>query len=317
MARIFVTQPLIPGALDRLIDDGHELIIREEPTPIRPGELDDDLADIDALICLLSDRIDVDVLDRAPRLTVVANVAVGVDNIDLDEAARRGITVCNTPGVLDASTADLAVLLMLSALRDASVAERDLRQGRWDGWSLDDHLGADLTGATVGLVGYGRIAQAVERRLGAFECTVRHHTRTDTGSPHWVPELAALAEQVDVLSLHVPGGPATVGLIDAQVFRVMGSHAVVVNTARGSVIDEPALCDALEQGMIAGAGLDVFANEPRPSARLLDAPHLTLLPHIGSATRATRRSMCELAASGVATVLSGSMPHNVVPPPLA
>lgn len=317
MARIFVTQPLIDGALNQLIEAGHEIIIRQDRSPLRRGELRGRLDDVEAMICLLSDRIDDEVLQAAPRLRVVANVAVGVDNIDLGAAARRNIAVCNTPGVLDASTADLAVLLMLSALRDASVAERDLRHGRWDGWGLDDHLGADLTGATVGLVGYGRIAQAVERRLGAFEATVLHHTRTDTGSPHWVPDLTVLATMVDVLSLHVPGGHATEGLIDASIFKVMLPHAVVVNTARGSVIDEHALCDALESGAIAGAGLDVFANEPTPSVRLLSAPHLTLLPHIGSATTATRRAMCELAASGVAAVLAGSRPPNMVTTPSA
>lgn len=317
MARIFVTQPLIDGALNQLIEAGHEIIIRQDRSPLRRGELRGRLDDVEAMICLLSDRIDDEVLQAAPRLRVVANVAVGVDNIDLGAAARRNIAVCNTPGVLDASTADLAVLLMLAALRDASVAERDLRHGRWDGWGLDDHLGADLTGATVGLVGYGRIAQAVERRLGAFEATVLHHTRTDTGSAHWVPDLTVLATMVDVLSLHVPGGHATERLIDASIFKVMLPHAVVVNTARGSVIDEHALCDALESGAIAGAGLDVFANEPTPSARLLSAPHLTLLPHIGSATTATRRAMCELAASGVAAVLAGSRPPNMVTTPSA
>jgi glyoxylate reductase len=271
--------------------------------------------DADALVCLLTDQIDETFIDRATRLRVIANIAVGFNNIDVAAAARRGIVVCNTPGVLDETTADLAFLLILAAARVASTAEADLRAGRWPGWGITQYLGRDVHGATLGIVGYGRIGRAVARRAAGFDMKVLHHTRHDTGEPGWCADLDTLLAQSDIVSLHVPGGEATHHLVDARRLALMPPHAVLVNTARGTVVDEAALADALHDGRLFAAGLDVFEREPEVHPRLLDAPRTVLLPHIGSASEATRRRMAQLAASAAATVLAGGTPSNVVPLP--
>jgi glyoxylate reductase len=239
-------------------------------------------------------------------------VAVGVDNIDLEIAGRLGITVCNTPGVLDETTADLAFLLMLAASRRASAAEADLRGGRWKGFRVEQFLGRDVHASTLGLVGYGRIARAVARRAEGFGMRVLHHARRDTGCAGYVESLDALLPQVDILSLHVPGGAETVKLIDARRLALMRRTAVLINTARGSVVDEEALAAALERGQLFAAGLDVYTSEPSVHPRLLAAPNTVLLPHIGSASLATRSEMTRLAASGVAQILAGEFPPNTV-----
>lgn len=312
MARILVTQSLVPGGIDPLARSDHELVIRDEPYPMSRAELREYVEEVDAVLCLLSDRIDDEVLSNAPRLRVIANIAVGYDNIDLEAATSRGIMVLNTPGVLDASTADLAVFLMLAARRRTTEAERVLREGRWQGWGLSQQLGSDLSGAVVGLVGYGRIAQAVERRLVGFDASVVHHTRHDTGHPGWRPDLREMSSGVDVLSIHVPSSSSTKHLVDGRVLGSLPRSAVVINTARGSVLDEVALATALSSGSIAGAGLDVYDGEPTVNPLLLDAPNVTLLPHIGSATISTRRAMCQLAATGLLDALQGGVPSNVV-----
>ncbi len=225
-----------------------------------------------------------------------------------------GITVCNTPGVLDDTTADLAFLLILTATRLASDAERDLREGRWTGWGFGTHLARDVHGATLGLVGFGRIARAVAQRAQGFDMEVIHTTRHDTGLPGFVPTLDELLERSDIVSLHVPLSPATRHLIGAAELARMKPTAVLVNTARGPVVDEDALVDALESGSIYAAGLDVFDGEPAVNPRVLRAPRTTLLPHIGSATIATRTRMARLACQGVCDVLAGRTPPNVVVP---
>ena len=311
MARILVTQRLIDGGLARLGSSNHEIVALEQPGPLPTAALARAASDVDGILCLLSDRIDQQILSL-PRLSVVANVAVGIDNIDLAAARAHKVAVVNTPGVLDASTADLAILLMLAARRRSSEAEADLRAGRWTGWSLGDHLGDDLSGATVGLVGRGRIGQAVERRLRGFDATVLHHTRHATGLEGGHGSLHALAAEVDGLSVHVPLTVETRALIDRSVLAVMRPSAVLVNTARGPVVEEAALIDALTSGTIAAAGLDVFEREPEVSAALLAAPGTVLLPHVGSATTATRLAMCDLASKGLLAILDGELPENVV-----
>ena len=314
MARILVTQKLVAGGDTRLRASGHEVVQRNDDGPMPAADLIAASDQFDAIVCLLSDRISAQVLHETTTLKVVGNVAVGVDNIDREAAAAAGVTIVNTPGVLDAATADIALLLMLSTRRGASAAEADLRAGRWAGWSLGDHLGQDLTGATVGLVGYGRIGQAVARRLEGFDATVLHHTRSDTGLSGWTASLLGLAARSDVLSIHVPSSADTHHLIDGEVLAALPSGAVVINTARGPVLDEEALADALFAGRIAGAGLDVFDGEPHVNPRLLEAPGCTLRPHIGSATVAVRRAMCDLACAGVLAVLAGETPANIVAP---
>jgi glyoxylate reductase len=315
VARVLVTRALPEGGLDPLLATGHELVQREGDDPYTQAELVAAVADVDAVVCILTDRIDAAVLRAgAPRLRVVANVAVGYDNIDVVTAAELGIAVCNTPGVLDETTADLAFLLLLAAARRASDAEADLRQGRWTGFHIGDFLGVDVHGATLGVVGYGRIGQAVARRAAGFGMEVLHHSRHDTGIRGWVAELDDLLPRVDFVSLHVPLKDATRGLVDARRLGLMKRSAVLVNTARGPVVDEEALAVALEDGTIFAAGIDVYEREPEVHPRLLAAPHAVLLPHIGSATGATRRRMVQLAAEGAVAVLRGDRPPNIVTP---
>ena len=312
MARLLITQHLVEGSLDGLRGTTHEVEYRDEPTPIPRPELLERIARVDAVVCLLSDVIDQEVLAHAPSLKVVANVAVGYDNIDLAAAHLRGVAVVNTPGVLDASTADVAMALMLSARRRTSDAEATLRSGRWAGWAIDKDLGLDLTGACLGLVGYGRIARRVATRAAGFDMSVLHHTRHATGAAGWVRSLEQLAERSDIVSIHVPLTRETHHLISREILGLMAPTSVVVNTSRGPVIDEEALADALESGRLWGAGLDVFDGEPHINPRLLTAPHTVLLPHIGSATVSTRRAMCDLALRGAIAVLNGEVPANLV-----
>jgi glyoxylate reductase len=313
MARVLVTRRLPEHGIDPLIAAGHELVARDDDIPLTHAQLVAGAAEVDAIVSLLTDRIDAEVLTAgAGRLRVVANVAVGYDNVDVESARAAGIAVCNTPGVLDETTADLTFLLMLCASRLTSEAEADLRNDRWHGWGITQYLGRDVHGATLGLVGYGRIGQAVARRAAGFGMQVLHHTRHDTGAPGWVADLDELLRISDIVSLHVPLSDATRHLVDARRLALMQPHAVLVNAARGPVIDEEALAIALEDGRIFAAGLDVYEREPDVHPRLLAAPRTTLLPHVGSASQATRTRMAQLACEGAVAVLDGRRPPNLV-----
>ena len=300
MSRVLLASPLPEEGLGALA--GHDVSVG---TPTNEA---------DAIVCLLTDKIGPDVLAAGGALKVVATVAVGFDNIDVGAATEAGIVVTNTPGLLDEATADVAFALILAAGRRTTDAERSLRSDEWTGWQLDGYLGVDVHGATLALVGYGRIGKAVARRAAGFGMTVKHHTRTDTGQPGWTPDLDALLAEADFVSLHTPLTPATRHLIDARRIGLLKPTAVLVNTARGPVIDADALADALERGAIYAAGLDVYDAEPSVPQRLLDAPHLTLLPHIGSATGPTRLAMVRLACENVAAVLRGEPPLTPVNP---
>lgn len=264
------------------------------------------------MICLLTEQITASVFQRAERLRVVANVAVGYDNVDVAAATRAGVVVCNTPGVLTEATADLAFALILAAARLLPSAEADIRGGGWTGWDMLAHLGRDVSGATLGLVGYGAIAQAVARRATGFAMPVIHHARTDTDEPGYRADLDELLAEADVVSLHVPLTPATRHLIDARRLGLLRPTAVLVNTARGPVVDEAALAAALHTGKLFAAGLDVYENEPAISPALLTAPRTVLLPHIGSATGTTRLRMARLAVDQVRAVLAGERPAHPV-----
>jgi glyoxylate reductase len=314
VARVLVTRALPEGGLDPLVARGEDIVQRKDDDAYSPDELVAAVGDVDAVVCLLTDRIDEAVLGAgaAGRLQVVANVAVGYDNIDVACAERLGIAVCNTPGVLDETTADLAFLLILAASRLGWEAELDLRAG-WEGWGINQYLGRDVHGATLGLVGYGRIGAAVARRAaGGFAMRVLHHTRHDTGVPGYTADLDGLLAASDIVSLHVPLTNSTRHLIGRHELGLMPRHAVLVNTARGPVVDEEALADALHDGTIFAAGLDVYEREPEVHPRLLAAPRTVLLPHIGSATLATRSRMAQMACEGVAAVLDGTRPANLV-----
>jgi len=312
LARVLITRRL-PGGMDPLVEAGHELIEPEDEHSFTHDELVGMALEVDAIVSLLTDKIDAAVLARgASRLKVVANVAVGYDNIDLDAAAAHGIAVCNTPGVLDETTADLAFLLILAAARRIWEAESDLRAGKWPGWDIDQYLGRDVHGAVLGVVGFGRIGQAVARRATGFGMEVLHHTRRDTGMVGWRGDLDRLLAESDIVTLHVPLTDETRHLIDARRLALMKRDAVLVNTSRGLVIDEEALAVALDAGTIFAAGLDVYEREPEVHPRLLAAPRTVLLPHIGSASLATRTRMARVAAQNVVAVLAGERPKNPV-----
>lgn len=314
VARVLVTRPLSADWLSPLLDAGHEPQWLA-PEPLSHARLVEEAAGSDAIVATITDTIDESVLRRGSgRLRVVGNIGVGYDNIDVAAAARFGISVCNTPGVLDETTADLAFLLLLAASRRASDAEAILRAGKWDGFRIDAFLGNDVHGATLGIVGFGRIGQAVARRAAGFGMNVLHHCRRDTGQVGYVANLDDMLRRADAASLHVPLTTETRSLIDARRLRLMPPHAVLVNTSRGPVVDEVALAKALEDGVIFGAGIDVYEREPSVHPRLLAAPHTVLLPHIGSATKNTRRRMAHLACEGVVAVLAGRKPPNLVTP---
>lgn len=320
MPRVLVTRHLPPGGLDPLAGaEGIEVVQRPSDDPFTHEELVVAVAEgVDGVVCLLTDRIDAEVLAAgAGRLRVVADVAVGYDNLDVEAATRAGVLVCNTPGILDETTADLAFALMLAAARRCSEAEADLRAGRWASWGINQYLGRDIHGATLGLVGYGRIGRAMARRAAGFGMEVLHHTRTPTGEPGWVGDLHELLRRADVVSLHVPLTASTRHLIGGAELEVMKPTAVLVNTARGPVVDEDALAEALERGGIFAAGLDVYEAEPAVHPRLLAAPRTVLLPHIGSASVATRTAMARLAADSARRVLAGEVPGNTVNPEAA
>ena len=266
-----------------------------------------EVEDCDALLCLLTDRIDEALLARAPRLRIVANMAVGTDNVDLAAARARGVAVSNTPDVLTDATADLAFALLLAAARRLPWADRYVRAGGFVGWRPDLGIGLDVTGRTLGVVGWGRIGRAVAERARGFRMEVIWHGRSGGVS------LDELLARSDFVSLHVPLTPETRHLIGERELRRMRPHALLVNTARGPIVDEAALVRALREGWIAGAGLDVFEREPALTNGLADLPQVALAPHLGSATTATRSRMAELAAENIVAALRGQpIPNRVV-----
>jgi glyoxylate reductase len=316
---IAVTRLLPGGALERLRTASH-VVVHEEDRPPSRDELLALVRDADGLLCLLTERIDAEVLDAAPRLRVVSNYAVGVNNIDVAEATRRGILVTNTPDVLTEATADFTWALILAACRRLGEGERLVRAGAWRGWSPTQLLGADVYGKTLGIVGLGRIGRAVARRAGGFAMPVLHHTQHPV-DPAVERSLGArpvalddLLRAADVVSLHVPYTPATHHLVDAARLRLMRPSAYLVNTARGPLVDEAALVEALRAGVIAGAGLDVYEREPALTPGLVELPNVVLAPHLGSATVEARTAMADLAAENLLAALAGRRPPHPVNP---
>jgi lactate dehydrogenase-like 2-hydroxyacid dehydrogenase len=258
------------------------------------------------------DRLDSAAFARLPALEIVANFGVGYDSIEVAAAARRGIVVTNTPGVLEDEVADFGVALLLATVRRLPQADRFVREGRWLRGNFP--LGATLRDRTVGLVGMGRIGEKIARRLSAFEVPVVYHARTARQVPYrHYPDLVAMAEDVDTLLAIVPGGSATRGLIDARVLSALGPNGILVNVARGSVVDEAALAEALRSGTILAAGLDVFADEPRVPQALLELDNVVLAPHVGSATHHTRGRMGRLVVDNLTSWFEGRGPVTPVP----
>jgi len=306
MGRIFVTRALPFAALERL-EAEHELDVWEGDLPPGPEAMRERAAAADGLLSLVTDPVGADLLAACPDLKAIANMAVGTDNIDLEAAAARGIPVGNTPDVLTDATADLAFALLLAVARRLPQGEAQVREGRWRTWEPAADLGADLSGATLGIVGRGRIGDAVARRADGFGMEVIASSRR-SGMP-----LEELLERADFVSLHCPLTPATRHLIGTEALQRMKPSAYLVNTARGGVVDQVALRLALIAGEIAGAALDVTDPEPLPAGDpLLEAPNLLVVPHVGSATVRTRERMAEMAVENLLAALAGHpMPYPV------
>ncbi|GAA1790514.1 D-glycerate dehydrogenase [Planosporangium flavigriseum] len=319
--RVVVTQPIHREASEKLRSAGLDVVESAQARPVGGQELADLCAGAAAVITHLTDRVDATVFTANPQLRVVANVATGYDNIDVAAASGAGVAVTNTPDVLTDATADLTLALMLAVARRIPEGDAMLRRGEYTGWQLMQHpMGLDVSGRTIGIVGMGRIGRAVARRahLG-FGMPVRYVGRSP-GHPADDAEIGArrvglpeLLAQSDFVSLHCPLTPETRHLISAAALRAMKPTAVLVNTARGPLVDERALARALRAGEIAGAGLDVFEREPEVESELLDLrERVVLMPHVGSATESTRRRMSEVAVANVLSVLAGDPPINPV-----
>ena len=321
--RVFVTRVLPGGnAPDSPIGRlraATDLDPWEANDPPAPDILRARLASCDGVLAMLTERFDVAALDAASRLRVISNLAVGFDNIDVPACTARGVRVTNTPGVLDETTADMTFALLLSAARRLGESERAIREGAWGQWHPTWMLGHQVSGATLGIVGPGRIASAVARRAQGFGMRVLYHGRREVlDFPGERVPLAELLGQSDFVSVHVPLNPETAGMCNAAFFAAMKPSAIFVNTARGPVVAQDALIAALQSGAIAGAALDVMTPEPlSPDHPLLAAPHLVVTPHLGSATDETRTRMAHLAVDGLLGVLAGESPANVLNPEAA
>jgi len=318
-SHVFVTRPLPEPGIDLLNDSGFEVRSNPEDRPLSREELLAGVYDADALVCMLSDRIDSELLDSAPTLKVVANYAVGYDNIDVGAARQRGIVVTNTPGVLTEATADLAWALLLAAARNLGAGERMVRAGEWTGWGPMQLLGEPLQGRTLGIVGMGAIGQAVARRGKGFGMEIVYFNRNRV-APEIESSLGAefvpfdeLLRRSDFLSLHAPLNEHSRHLFNQQTFQLMKSTAVLVNTARGALIDEVELVAALQQGRLAAAGLDVYEFEPKITEGLLGLDNVVLAPHLGSASTLARGDMVRLCCENVTAVLAGGPAITPVP----
>ena len=265
------------------------------------------------LLCLLSERIDAGLLDAAPNLRIVANMAVGFDNIDVEACSERGVIVSNTPDVLTDATADLTWALLLAVARRIGEGERLARTGRWSGWRPGELLGTGLNGKTLGIFGMGKVGAAVARRAAGFEMDVLYHNRSPVvGATATYTSRSELLARSDVLVLNAPSTPETRHVIGADALASMKPSALLINTARGPLVDEEALVDALRAGTIAGAGLDVYEHEPKIHPGLRELDNVVLLPHLGSATHEARGAMVQLACDNLAAVLSGRPPLTPV-----
>ena len=318
MSRVVVTGRIPETALENLRAN-HDVIAWESEGSISREELLRRVAGADAIVSLLTERVDAELLDAAgPQLKVVSNVAVGYDNIDVPACTERGIIATNTPGVLTEATADIAFGLILMATRRLGEGERLIRAGQPWKWGMFFLLGSSLQGKTLGIVGMGGIGQATARRAKAFGMEIVYQSRSEI-DPAIADELGARRVELDellavsdVVSLHCPYGPNTHHLIGAEQLAAMKDTAYLVNTARGPIIDEAALALALRENQIAGAGLDVFEQEPKVHPWLLELENVALVPHLGSATVETRTAMAVLAATNTLAVLGGEQPPTPI-----
>jgi glyoxylate reductase len=311
---IFVTRMLPQVALDKLAE--HFLLeINQEDRALTKEEIIKGIQNKAGLLSQLTDPIDKTVIDAAKELKVISNYAVGFNNIDIKEATLRKIPVCNTPGILTNATADLAFTLILAVARHIIEADSYVRKGLFTSWHPSMFLGTDLSGKTLGIVGLGRIGQAVAKRARGFDMNVIYYSRKPVQNfdAKYV-SLNELIEISDIISLHTPLTPETQHLIGEKEFNKMKKTALLINTTRGPVVDEKALVQALKTKRIAGAGLDVYEEEPKLASGLAELKNTVLLPHIGSATIETRTKMAMMAAENIIAVLSGQKPAAMVNP---
>ena len=322
--KVFVTRR-IPSPGIEMLTDACDVTVYEGTQGIDREELLRSVRDKGGLVCIPQDRIDKEVLDAAPALKAISTYSVGYEHIDVEEATRRGIYVGHTPGVLTDATADLAFALLLAAARRIAEADRYVRAGKWQGpFGSMSLLGEPVWGATLGIVGFGRIGRAMAARAGGFHMRVLYHdserlTASDEGSSggeyRGLDDLLAAS---DFVSIHVPHSTETHHLIGERELRLMKPTAMLINTSRGSVIDEGALAMALKEGWIGGAGLDVYEHEPLDSSSpLLGMENVTLVPHIGSGTKTSRREMAELTAKNLLAALRGEAPVHWLNPDAA
>ena len=317
--RILVTREVFDEVLEYL-GQHFEVSSNQDDRPLSAEELAAALADKDGAMTVLTDRIDGALLARCPRLKAVCNIAVGFNNFDIPALSARGVLATNTPGVLDAATADFTWALILATARRLTEAEAWLRAGEWKGWKLKQFLGMDVQGATLGVVGMGRIGQAVAKRARGFDMPVLYYNRTrlapelerECNARH--ASLDELLAHADIVTLHTPYSPATHHLIGAAQLAKMKPGAILIHAARGGVVDDTALIAALKSGPLAAAGLDVYENEPTLNPEFLGLRNVVLAPHIASATTSTRRNMAMLAARNLVAALGGERPPNLLNP---
>lgn len=316
--KVYITRKLPKVIYQKLADEFEVEMWEREDQPVPRETLIEETKDIDGLFCLLTETIDREVIENAPRLKVIANMAVGYNNIDIQTATEKGIVVTNTPGVLTETTADLTFTLLMATARRVVEASDYLRNGEWKTWSPMQLTGQDIHGATLGIIGMGRIGQALVKRAKGFEMNVVYYNRSrkpavekEMGIQYL--ELEELLQQSDYISILIPYSPEVHHLIGKKELALMKNSAILINTARGGIVDESALFNALKYGEIWAAGLDVFEEEPiRLDSPLLTLPNVVTLPHIGSASEKTRLTMADLAAENVIRVLNGEAPLTAV-----
>ncbi|MEH7386868.1 D-glycerate dehydrogenase [Bacillus sp. JJ1521] len=320
--KVYITRKL-PEAIVSQLSERFEVRMYQEEDSIVPRDiLLKEVKDVDGLICLLTDKIDQEVFDEAMNLKVVANIAVGYNNIDVNAAAQKGIVVTNTPGVLTEATADLTFALLMATARRVPEASNYLRRGEWGAWSLMQMTGQEIYGATIGIIGLGRIAEALVKRTKGFNMRVIYYNRTrkvdkeaELGIEYC--DLHSLLQQSDFVSILIPYSPEVHHFIGKNELQLMKKNAILINTARGGIVDEVELYDALVKGKIWGAGLDVFEEEPVPVDHpLLTLPNVVTLPHVGSSTVKTRLEMANLAVENIINVLDGKKPLTPVSIPI-
>lgn len=317
--KVLVTREVFDDTLEYLAQH-FDVTSNQSDAPMTPEQLAQALADKTGALTALTDRIDAALLGRCPRLKAVCNIAVGYNNIDLAACTARGVLATNTPGVLDDSTADFTWALILATARRLTEAEAWLRAGEWKGWKLKQFLGRDVHHATLGIVGMGRIGQGVARRARGFDMTVLYHNRhridarIEQDLEASYVGLDELLTRADIVTLHVPYSPATHHLIGAAQIARMQPSAILINAARGGIVDDNALIAALKEGQIAGAGLDVFENEPNFLKEFMALKNVVLAPHIASSTRTTRHQMALTAAENLVAALTTGKPPNLLNP---